>query len=102
MLWPAGRRSRDLTPLYIDLYRGPRTGQKRQSHAFWELTAVMHGTETLVGPSSVMLREPKVCLIPPDYRHDEVADHDVDTIWIGFRCRGIVPSPVKDGDEVCA
>jgi len=99
-LWPRGRRACDPMPLYVERYRGPRTVRKLQAHAFWELTAVMAGTETLIGRTSMELQPPAVCLIPPGYRHDEVAHHDVDTIWIGFQSRGIVPPRLRSGVTV--
>jgi AraC-like DNA-binding protein len=99
-LWPRGRRARDPVPLYIERYRGPRTMRKLQAHAFWELTAVMAGTETLIGRTSMELQPPAICLIPPGYRHDEVAEHDVDTIWIGFQNQGIIPPSLRSGVTV--
>ena len=99
-LWPDGRRARDLTPLYIERYRGPRTTRHLAGHAFWELTAVMAGAETLIGPVSLELQSPAVCLIPPGYRHDEIAERDVDTIWIGFQSRRIVPSRLRSAVTV--
>jgi len=89
-----------MRPLFIERYRGPRTARKLQAHAFWELTAVMAGTETLIGPTSVELQPPVVCLIPPGCRHDEVADHDVDTIWIGFQSQQIVPARLRSAVSV--
>jgi AraC-like DNA-binding protein len=90
-LWPSGRRSCDLTTLFVERYRGPRTARTLAGHAFWELAAVMAGKETIIGSSSLDVQSPAVCLIPPGYRHDEVADHEVDTIWIGFLSRQVVP-----------
>lgn len=91
-LWPSGRRARDLTLLFVERYRGPRTTRKLTAHTFWELTTVMSGTETILGRTALEVQTPAACLIPPGYRHDEFAEHDVDTIWIGFQSRQVVPS----------
>jgi AraC-like DNA-binding protein len=99
-LWPPQRRACDLTPLYIERYRGPRTSRELAAHPFWELTAVMAGGETLVGPNPVELQPPAVCLIPPGYRHNEFTSHGVDTIWIGFYCRHIIASRYRSTPTV--
>jgi AraC-like DNA-binding protein len=91
-LWPSGRRSRDLSPLFVERYRGPRTTRKLAVHAFWEVTAVMAGKETILGSTPIEVQSPAVCLIPPGYRHDEFAKQEVDTIWIGFQSRQVIPS----------
>lgn len=91
-LWPAGQRTRTLTPLYVERYRGPRTARKLRAHSFWELTAVAAGNETLIGRKTLQLQPATVCLIPPGYRHDEFADHEVDTLWVGFQCRQRLPT----------
>ncbi|MFZ4397299.1 MAG: helix-turn-helix transcriptional regulator [Kiritimatiellia bacterium] len=99
-LWPAGRRARDLTLLFVERYRGPRKTRKLTAHTFWELTTVMSGTETILGRTALEMHQPAACLIPPGYRHDEFAEHDVDTIWVGFQGRQVVPPRWRTGITV--
>lgn len=80
----AASRSPDISPLYVDRYRGPRQSALFIAHDFWELTATMGGTGTLIGHSDIDLKPATICLIPPHRRHMERGGPDLDTIWIGF------------------
>lgn len=91
-LWTASwrrRRSRECTPLYIERYRGPRSGNRLLSHQWWEITCTLGGQGVLTGQRDYRLQPGIVCLIPPGYRHDERAEGDLETIWIGFIAQGI-------------
>ena len=85
------RRSRECTPLYIERYRGPRSGNRLLSHRWWEITCALGGQGILTGQRDYRLQAGTVCLIPPDYRHDERAEGDLETIWIGFLAQGMPP-----------
>ena len=80
-------RSREMSPLYIDRYRGPRAGADLTAHDFWELTATTAGTGKLIGTPEVPLKPGTLCLVPPGLLHNERSGPDMDTIWIGFHAR---------------
>ncbi len=100
-VWPETgplQRSRELTPLYVLRYTGPRLSQACFSHPFWELCIVVRGQGSLrhapgkdsFCSTNAMLTEDimganTVFLIPPDLRHTEHALGVVDTIWIGLK-----------------
>lgn len=79
------RRSRDLTPLYVDRYRGPHGGRASR-HAYWELSCILNGSGELTGRHPLTLLPDTIVLIPPGYVHDEQGT-DLDTLWIGLAGR---------------
>lgn len=90
-------RSVEITPLFIERYVGRRSSRSFNAHAFWELTCVLQGEETLLFGDRLLLQPQSVCLIPPRVGHCESSERLVDTIWIGFRGnrapRGILTTP---------
>lgn len=87
-LWPKHvERSRELTPLYVQRYAGPRLSTHSTSHAFWELTFVFAGQGRLTGDSPRAMHKNRCLIIPPHVEHGEWADQSVDTLWIGFSGR---------------
>ncbi|MBN4061251.1 helix-turn-helix transcriptional regulator [bacterium AH-315-I18] len=89
-LWQAsfaGCRSKNISPLYVDRYRGPRKPGLLSTHDFWELTVTMGGTGTLVGSSDITLKPATICLVAPHLQHAEQGESDLDTIWLGFTGR---------------
>lgn len=99
-LWenPALRaRSRELTPLYVDRYRGPRYETVLWSHEYWELSCVISGKGTLLGKEKFELTPNTIYLVPPHVPHDECAERDdLDTIWIGLRGNRLKPWILKE------
>lgn len=79
-------RARDVSPLYINRYSGPRTLQCVSSHKYWEFTCVLQGAGVLIGARTIALQKYAVCLIPPGFMHGEQSAEGMDTIWIGFEC----------------
>lgn len=79
------QRSNELTPLYVERYRGPRMSNKMTVHEFWELGCVVSGDATLKSEEKQVLQENTVYLIPPDRKHSEITEKNLDSIWIGLR-----------------
>jgi len=78
-------RSKEISPLYVCRYRGPRKGAPPSPHPFWELSAVMNGDlEMLTENGSLALRKGSVFLAPKGTAHSELSAEAADTIWIGF------------------
>jgi AraC-like DNA-binding protein len=90
------RRSDELTPLYIERYRGPRMHPALTSHPFWELSCVVSGAGTLDGDEKQILQAHTIYLVPPDVKHCESTEKSLDTIWIGLRGNKL-PDP---GNEI--
>jgi len=82
-------RSRELTPLFLDRYTGPRQVNKLTHHDCWELTCVMTGSGKLICDTTVELLPGMICLVPPGMPHIERADGNLDTIWIGLKGRSL-------------
>lgn len=80
-----GRRSEDLSPLFVDRYRGPRDSTALGAHEYWELTTVLGGEGVLLSKNEIPLRPYTICLIPPGVAHDERGAAELDTLWIGLR-----------------
>ena len=90
------RRSNELSPLYIERYRGPRTDSKATAHSFWELFCVLSGRGALVdGKKRHPVQDHSIYLIPPNVAHREEAEGVLDTIWIGLRGDNL-PTPEKE------
>ncbi|MDD5705001.1 MAG: helix-turn-helix domain-containing protein [Kiritimatiellae bacterium] len=86
-LWSAARlpRSRELTPLFIDRYRGPRQYLEASHHDYWELTGVLSGEGVLRCGADMALEPGALCLVPPGLAHCERSEGDMDTVWVGLR-----------------
>ncbi|MBC2603253.1 helix-turn-helix domain-containing protein [Puniceicoccus vermicola] len=80
-----GNRSGELTPLYVDRFRGPRRSTASDPHDYWEITAVLGGEGRLESTESRPLKPWDVCLVPPGLAHREASEGIMDTIWLGFR-----------------
>ncbi len=90
-------RSAELTPLYIERYRGPRMNPDMTSHQFWELSCVITGNGTLkTSQTELLLEADTIYLVPPNFNHYELTTQTLETIWIGLRGSRL---PVA-GDEV--
>ena len=86
-LWGSGaaERSRELTLLYVDRYRGPHTSAKETRHAFWELLLVLRGKGRLLGEGVEVSLDPGVALlIPPGRNHRENYAELMEVIWAGL------------------
>jgi len=79
-----GKRSRELSPLYIKRYRGSRTSSYTSTHSYWEFTCVLEGAGKLICNKPLLLQKNIVCLVPPGFKHGEQSPEGMDTIWIGF------------------
>jgi AraC-like DNA-binding protein len=78
-----GRRSSEISPLYIDRFRGPRVIPIPSRHRFWEMTCVLAGEGEMRCAQTVFLSPGTICLIPPGVEHTEWSkDARLDTIWI--------------------
>ena len=87
-LWrnPAGlARSKILSPIYAERFKGVRRGGKSGVHNFWEFSFVMEGEMDLVMEGKTLhLAKDDSHLMPPNTAHEERAAESVDTIWIAF------------------
>lgn len=94
-LWQSawGRRSEELTPLYIERYMGPRHANAASSHTYWELICVSSGFGRLAGKVPLDLTPGTLCLVPPGMDHAERSDGKLDTIWIGLKGRHLSGQP---------
>jgi len=79
------RRSEELTPLYIERYRGPQINNKTGSHSFWELVCVISGNGILQAEKNPILHENMILMIPPGIKHYESSTEILDSIWIGLK-----------------
>ncbi len=87
-LWiPGGarQRSQELTPLYVERFRGPLADRRLTIHPNWEMILICAGDGELVAEHPSPLFTGTVCLIPPGVAHTERSRHDIDVIWIGLR-----------------
>ena len=87
-LWSDGPgvRSTELTPLYVERYRGPHDTPHLTMHSFWELLVVLGGRgELLAGAERVALIPGRLLLTPPGLLHREHAPSGMEVIWIGLR-----------------
>jgi AraC-like DNA-binding protein len=79
------KRSAELTPLYVDRYRGPRANTPT-THTFWELTCIIAGDGILeCNKQRSILQPDTVYLIPPSAEHCEHTENILDSIWIGLQ-----------------
>ncbi len=78
------RRSRQLSPLYIQRYRGPRKNSPLGDHDFWELTFIFHGQGVLDSPTPINLNPNRAVLIPPGFPHAEQSSGLLDALWVGL------------------
>lgn len=78
-------RSKELTPIYVDRFNGPRIAGKRKSHDFWEMGVVIEGSGELHAHEILSLRKSVTFIIPPGVGHTESATGNIDMIWIGLR-----------------
>jgi AraC-like DNA-binding protein len=81
----AGRRSRELTPLYIERFAGPRVSLLATAHDYWELIAVGAGEGVMQTTTPFPLLPGTVCLLPPGVPHIEEAPKPMELFWIGVR-----------------
>lgn len=84
-LWMGAERSRELTPLYVDRYRGPHDAAVATAHAFPELLLVMRGEGRLeAGGDPLPLRPGRLVLIPAHLPHRERSLASMDVVWAGL------------------
>lgn len=85
---PLGHRSAEMTPLYVERYRGPRVDPRMISRPYWEFTVAIEGRFTMHTPEQQIEMVPgTLCLIPPDILAREEARHPTDSIWLAFKAR---------------
>lgn len=81
----ASARSRELTPLYVDRYAGPRRPAERSGHSYWELTYVYGGAGWMATDAGCTpLARHSAVLIPPGLAHAEQTDQTLDCLWVGL------------------
>ena len=98
-LWgnrPLGKRSHELTPLYIKRFRGLHTSRNLSAHAFWELTCILDGPGQIICKKPIILHKYTVCLIPPGTSHCEQSPEGMDIIWVGLE-GAMMKSVPRDG-----
>jgi AraC-like DNA-binding protein len=78
-------RSRVMTPLYVERYCGTRLDKTMSSHDHWEFSAHISGSGTLWADIGMQIIPDMILLIPPGLVHRESAEHELDTIWLGFK-----------------
>lgn len=102
-LWGKGpsARSQELTPLYVDRYRGPHTSSTETHHTFWELVLIVRGRGRLLSQGDEVSLTPGVALlIPPGRWHREQANDSMEVIWTGLA--GTRLATLATSDILCA
>jgi AraC-like DNA-binding protein len=87
VLWDSAglmQRSRELTPLYIERYAGPRSAPEFSAHSFWEITWIFQGGGEVQADGVFSFCEGTAILIPPGVLHRESSKAKVDSLWIGI------------------
>ncbi|MEI6167946.1 MAG: helix-turn-helix domain-containing protein [bacterium] len=95
-LWAGGilgGRASDVTPIYIDRYDGPRSKRALASHSFWELGTVRSGEGMLITSTKLPLCPFRSFLIPAQLSHTELAESNIDIIWVGLRGQALDQCP---------
>ena len=77
-------RSRELTPLYVERFVGPRETAQLTRHDFWELLYVFAGRGRMLGRHEFPLTPGTGCLIPPGASHIEFSHESLDLLWVGL------------------
>lgn len=93
-LWgarPVATRSRELTPISVERYSGPRRSRTPTAHDYWELSYVFSGAGVLHAPVTHALTPDTAILIPPGVWHRESAPETMDTLWVGLEGSEILP-----------
>ncbi len=82
----AGRRSIELTALYVERFQGPRVFRHLWRHDYWELAHVINGNGEMrsTPPSRLPLTPGMTVLVPPGFAHNEVSKAPIDIIWVGL------------------
>jgi AraC-like DNA-binding protein len=83
-MWASARRSRELTPVMAQRYRGRHQASAPSWHDGWELLVVFAGRGVLEAGTTVPLGPSIACLIPPRLVHREVSDADMEVLWVGL------------------
>lgn len=73
-----------VSPLYAERYRGVRNSLQTSVHDYWEFTGVVSGNGFFHTDEKYPMTEDTVILVPPGIQHYELANQEVDTIWLGF------------------
>lgn len=83
-LWRGTRRSRELTPLMVQRYRGRGGSEAMTWHDDWELALVFSGRGLLHAQETVALGPSSAWLVPPRMRHREEMTQTMDILWVGL------------------
>jgi AraC family transcriptional regulator, arabinose operon regulatory protein len=83
-MWAGARRSRELTPVMAQRYRGRHQAAAASWHDGWELLVVFSGRGVLESDTPVPLGPSIACLIPPRLVHRERSDAEMDVLWVGL------------------
>lgn len=83
-LWRGTRRSRELTPLMVQRYRGRGGKATATWHDDWELAIVFSGHGLLHAETTVPLRPSSAWLVPPRMYHHEEITQAIDILWVGL------------------
>jgi AraC-like DNA-binding protein len=83
-LWRVGPRSRELTPVLVQRYRGIHAAPAPTWHDGWELILVFRGKGVLEAGEAVALGAATACLVPPRMPHRERSSRPMDVLWVGL------------------
>jgi len=83
-MWSGARRSRELTPMMAQRYRGRHQATEPSWHDGWELLVVFSGRGLLYADTTVPLGPSIAYLIPPRLVHRELSDTAMDVLWVGL------------------
>ncbi len=78
------RRSRELTPLYVQRYTGPCNLNRLSAHPYWEIIFVFRGNGTLLGTTELPLQAGTAVLVAPHTTHCETSPGKLDLLWVGL------------------
>lgn len=83
-MWAGAKRSRELTPVMAQRYRGRHQAASPSWHDGWELLVVFTGRGLLQADVTVPLGPSVACLIPPRLVHRELSTADMEVLWVGL------------------
>jgi hypothetical protein len=80
-----GKRSQELSPLYLTRYRAARGAGRQVVSAGWEFSCIVSGHGQLQSSANIELAPATVYLVPPRFTHAETSDEVLESIWLGLQ-----------------
>lgn len=94
-----GRRSAELTPLYVERFMGVRPPRSPGYHDYWEAVCNLGAGGSMIWKDRTEPLAPcETVLIPPRTPHHEYSERRMDLIWIGLRGTAL---PASGGEGLC-